>query len=482
MRMRISSQERELIVRVILEQKGWGGSPDKRRKLLDRWLEGYPPDKIPSLTGTLELRDPLSSAHEVIDEFHIAIESPGINALITVLNSLPNPKDYRDVSLLAHISCRETFVLLIKDKSPEEVSVAIKAYMSVLPLNAPKNVSDPHVLVEWVIDREGVRACLAIEKFLSTLGLTIESGTTSGIVFDRYLAWKNSSRNEIDLERPKAHLAGERDNNGAQDAASAVVVVIQPVDEVSMNRLTVTVYGFVAGRLVPHLTRVGSSDGLDSAGVDLLSVKTWLSERLESLLDRVDNGLIEARVEFFLPFPLMDEPVDEWKMGYFGDSEPIGTVRHVVVRSLALALKGDPPPKMKRHFYSQCRGHHKISPGINPYTILALSPDGDSAFVCSHAMADRGSNFWRGVAMAGIPYGIWARAPVDTDPTEVYDALASFVKPEPLEFPKRVWEHRVRVTDADTSATQIGTGLGLLYESKDIWPPIGNEDRAANTF
>jgi len=180
-----------------------------------------------------------------------------------------------------------------------------------------------------------------------------------------------------------------------------------------------------------------------------------------------------ARVEFFLPYILMDEPVDTWEYQSVADIvTPIGKTHHVAVRSLDRLDKNRcgaiMEQRMRMDEYRSC----PIPAGGDPYDVLGDQDDDVAAFVCTHRVARHGQRFWQGIDQSAVPYGLWIRSTVenntpDTLPDTLLMELNTIIAPPAAHLPKLVRTHRFRLAAGRPDAVDFGGSIGLYFENRD---------------
>jgi hypothetical protein len=250
-----------------------------------------------------------------------------------------------------------------------------------------------------------------------------------------------------------------RNWDAAQD--SIVAVVICPVSDA---------YSVIIARWNANTMQWDPYRGFEGDSID--SIKEKFKENAGGWL-LGDYSL--ARVEFFLPEDLMNQPVDsEWTyVNHRTNREAsIGETHKLAVRNLYSFVNqgGDNPDnpfvaRSKHHDFN----HEPLACGADVHReIDRLRPkERVAAFVCTRGLECHPDGFWGSILDVGIPYGVWIRKSGDTGglSADLLRHLTNAVKPPASTIPRRVWELRLERQDLG-----IDGHIGLAYEC-GIVPP-----------
>jgi hypothetical protein len=217
---------------------------------------------------------------------------------------------------------------------------------------------------------------------------------------------------------------------------------------------------------------------MSSSPASLSHIRSCVQKKLGSVIREMKIETAEnARIDFFLPFHLMDLRVERWQIEIDGQLKAIGDVNQVVIRSADRWHRG-----VSEAVHRNMEEHWSM-PGMEPYRLCRLSALLDDPykpfaglvrplFIYKQTVRRHGVEFWQEVVRLGIPSGMWARRATTRQEDTVEDDLNTLIQScdgKLDDLPRRVFAHRLKST-YDTSL-KIGSGISLFFESKDQWPP-----------
>lgn len=207
-----------------------------------------------------------------------------------------------------------------------------------------------------------------------------------------------------------------------------------------------------------------------------------ISSLLDDYIDQITTYLYDSSahgqptIEIFLPYELLNEPIDTWNIKIDDDFlRPIGVFYQVIVRSTnrlnkkykfrnVWVQKWNTLNKLTENNYSQ----YFISGEFSSCDELMSKINKDSSIALILVKPPPTQEYFKVINATGIPVALWFRQELNI--SNFKDEINNLIECLITELPKKVKEQRSSDFSSDCEE-RIGHHLSLLWENPYIIPP-----------
>lgn len=213
----------------------------------------------------------------------------------------------------------------------------------------------------------------------------------------------------------------------------------------------------------------------DKETFSLLEISRLLDDYLEQIIPYMNDNSAQPTIEIFLPYKLLNQPIDTWRVQNDGFPVSVGSLYQVIVRSSnrlnkyrfrnVWVQKWNNLKKLTEHNCSQCFISGDFSSGEELFS--TLNQDEIIALILINPAPTE--EYFKAINTIALPVALWFREKLNIQNFE--DEINLLLECLITELPKRVKQKRSSDFSCNHDEQPIGHHLSLLWENPYIIPP-----------